>query len=118
MSLLAQVEAFIAEGKIAKANKPAKRKAKKPVNPNIAVKYQIPGKRLPGERFGWSDKVAPPTPKPTMFIEKRVIHNNIFIFPVMIHYIPEELEAATYSPFDFLGCSPIWKQHLYLHNEE
>lgn len=116
MSLLKQLDAFIAEGKIAKASKPVKRKPKKPVDPNIAVKYQRPGKRLPGERFGWP--VAPAVPKPVMYIEQRVIYKNIFTLPVLIHYMTEELEAATYSPFDFIGCSPIWKQHLYLHNEE
>ena len=117
MSLLSQLNAFIAEGKIAKAGKPRKGKVKKPVDPNIAKRYQRPGTRLPGERFGFQS-IEPPVPKPVIYEEIRVIYKNIFIMPVLIPYIPDELEKATYSPFDFIGCSPIWKQHLYLHNEE
>ncbi len=119
MSLLSQLEAFVAEGKIAKAAKPQKRKAKKPVDPNIAKKYIAPGeRRIPGERHGFRESVAPPVPKPTMYQEKRVIYNDRFLLPVMIKYAPEELEKATYNSFAFLGCSPIWKQHLHLPNEE
>ncbi len=117
MSLLSQLDAFIAEGKIAKADKPVERKPKKPAKPNVAKRYQRPGTRLPGERFGFQS-IAPPVPKPVMYIEQRIIYNKKFMLPIMVHYVPDELEKATYSPFDFLGCSPIWKQHLYLHNEE
>ncbi len=117
MSLLSQLDAFIAEGQIAKAAKPRKKSAKKPVNPNIAKKYVAPGQRLPGERHGWQTK-APPIPKPTMHLETRIIHSNKLIHPVMVHYLIDELEAATYNPFDFLGCSPIWPQHLHLHTHE
>ena len=79
MSLLSQLNDFIADGTIAKAAKPTKRKPRKPVNPNIAKKYQVPGKRLPGERFGWSEKAAPPTPKPVIYQENKTIVKNKFV---------------------------------------
>jgi hypothetical protein len=120
MSLFDQLDAFIADeksGKI-KPKKAAKAKKVKPaVNPLTAVKYTQPGKRLPGERHGWKEQPCPPPPKPTYYQEKRIIHGHIFIMPVYIPYLPSELAKAKYNPFAFLGCSPVWKQHLKLTEE-
>jgi len=80
MSLLSQLDAFIAEGKIAKAAKPRKKgKAKKPVNPNLAKKYQVSGQRLPGERFGFQENKSPPVPKPVFYKDNSCINDNKFV---------------------------------------
>ena len=118
MSLLYQLQAALAEGTIkpaagkAKAKAKAKGKGKKAKPSNGAKKYIHPGHRLAGERHGWK---CPPPPKTIgLYTDKRQEHNGRFILPVLIGYLPEELEAAQYSPFAFLGTSPIWPNHLHL----
>ena len=121
MSLISQLEAFVAEGKIAKASKPQKRKAKKPVNPNIAKKYQRPGLRLlPGERFRFQEYKAPPIPKPTMYNDNRRIVEGKFVTIRPISYqeqyghktaivlAPDDVEVITEV------CAALQKQHMTL----
>lgn len=114
MSLLKQLQAAIADGSIPKVGKPRKAATRKPTNPNIARKY-IAGNALPdrkGEPHGFIP--APPPKHLGKYEDKRIIMHGKFVLPVMAHYMVEELDAATYHPFDFIGVSPVWAQHLHL----
>lgn len=80
MSLLSQLEEYVAEGKIAKAGKPAKRKPKKPVNPNIAKKYRRPGHTIPGDPQGFRTyQPTPAVPKPVKHRETVRISDDKFV---------------------------------------
>lgn len=132
MSLLDQLKAALADGTIQAATKEsmakaaqrkatkaaqapktkAKAKPKKPRNPNTARKYVGAGPRLAGERHGFR---TPPPPKNVgMHLDLREEYHGKLIMPVLAHYMPEELTLATYHPYAFLGCSPIWPNHLHL----
>ena len=86
MSLLSQLEAFVADGTIAKASKPRKPgKPKAPVNPNLAKKYTRPGHKLPGERHGF----AVPVPKPVIYQDNKAIVEGKFVPIKPITYFEE-----------------------------
>ena len=75
MSLLSQLDAFIADGTIAKADKPRKKgKPKAKINPNTAKKYIRAGHRLAGERHGFQamkrEQKSPAIPTPVFYEDK------------------------------------------------
>lgn len=120
MSIFDQIEAALADGtldKIGAKKQKEKGKKKKPAktrNPNIAKKYIAPNADpvRRGEPHGFIP--APPPRHLGTYEDKRIIKHGKFVLPVLSHYMPEELEAAQYSPFDFIGCWPVWAQHLSL----
>lgn len=98
-------------------NAVGKKKAKKGVAPKKvgSPKYQRKGeKRIPGESQPFREmKSGPPIKVPThYFTDTKTVRNGKLIQPVKVHYLPEELDQATYSLLDFIGTYPQRACHL------
>ena len=85
MSLLSQLDAFIADGTVAKAGKPKKKGKTKSKNPNAAGKYVRPGlPRIPGERHGFV-----PMPTPVIYEDNKTIVEGKFVPTRPVSYFEE-----------------------------